>query len=489
MSVAWYTFADGVRLGPMSWDELRAAARGGSLKPDHWVWTAGYGSGWRKASSLETLFPPPDAEKKAGPVPPPPPGPAERGDAEADPGAGESAGEPLRPREFAEKLRAGLRAERSPFEPPPGSPDAAVRRPVHALGALGTAWANMRVVLFAPFSLRRWLLFSVAAFLVLVGAQSELVVAPAALGAATGALPSATAAEPGKAPASRLAALALRWQDGSAAVEAAEDPDALWREFGGALRDDSRAVRNWARRAFARRWSVPFFAALLLAYAALRAWFLSRAWALLLDHVYRRDDPAFVAWADSARPARSLFRAAFALRALFVALAAAGVCGAVSFFASLPAGEPVPQRAVSLAGAGFSLLLLLDAAAMALLRDCVAPRALLLRVPVRGALAALRREAGWWLLRYFGALLVFSVLHGLALSALTGLVDAIVSGLGLPMLATFVLAALLMPLQLWRALWSLDLLFRLRPDLRSALPPRRAEDVLRAMDGGPEPRE
>ena len=32
-AVLWYTYADGVRLGPMSWDEVRAAARDGSLKP------------------------------------------------------------------------------------------------------------------------------------------------------------------------------------------------------------------------------------------------------------------------------------------------------------------------------------------------------------------------------------------------------------------------------------------------------------------------
>ena len=34
MSIAWYTYSDGVRLGPMSWDEVRAAARDGSLKPE-----------------------------------------------------------------------------------------------------------------------------------------------------------------------------------------------------------------------------------------------------------------------------------------------------------------------------------------------------------------------------------------------------------------------------------------------------------------------
>lgn len=480
MSVVWYTYADGVRLGPMSWDEVRAAARDGSLKPDHYVWTAGYGAEWRKASSLESLFPPPADGRPADAVRPPP-GPDERGG-----GAAPAEDPPASPAAFAERLREGLRAERSPFEPPPGSPDAAARRPASCLGALGTAWFNMRVVLFVPFALRRWLLFSVAAFLVVIGSQSELAVAPAAVGTATGAGTAAADVASGGS-GSKLAAFAARWQDGSAAIAAAGDPDVVWRELGEALRADSAAARDWAVRAFASKWALPVFVALLLFYAAIRSWFLSRAWSLLLDQVYRRDDPAFVVWADSARPSRELFLVVFALRVLFAAVCGFAVCTAVSYFDALPAGEPVPVGAASSAMGVFSLLLLLDAAAMALLRDCVAPRMLLLRTTFRGALAALRREAGWWLVRYFGALAVYSTVYGLALVALTGLLEALVAALGLPMLATFLLAALVMPLQLWRTLWSLDLLFRLRPDLRAALPPRRAEEFLRRMQGGAEP--
>ena len=474
MSVAWYTFADGVRLGPMSWDELRAAARDGSLKPDHYVWTAGYGSEWRKASTLDTLFPP--AEGTDAKTPPPPPGPAERG------GAAASAPEPepgpppraASPREFAEKLRESLRAERSPFEPRPDVPDGGANRPVHCLAALGTAWYNMRLVLFVPFSFRRWLLFSAAAFFVLLGSQKELS-APVAFAAERNRTATAE---------SRLGAFATRWEDGSAAAEAADDPAAVWAEFGAALRDDSAALRDWARRASAERWTLPGLALLMLLLAALHAWFLARGWSLLLDLVYRRDDPAFVVWADAAGPARALFRAAFALRAAFLLLYAVAVRAAVVHFASFPADAPVPPRDAAAAALAFSLLFLADAAATALLRDCVAPRALLLRGPFRAALASLRADFGWWVLRYFGALVLFSFVFGLAASALLGLVKGIVSTLGLPMLATFLLASLLVPLQLWRSLWSLDLLFRLHPELRSSLPPRRAEEFLAKMDAG-----
>ena len=480
-AVLWYTYADGVRLGPMTWDEVRAAARDGSLKPDHYVWTAGYGAEWRKASTLETLFPPPKPEAKPA-APEPPPAPGERDAAPAGDGAGsDSASDAPRPAgPFADSLRARLRAERSPFEPPPGEPDGGARRPMRCLAALGTAWANMRLVLFVPFSFRRWLLFSVAAFLLLVGAQHELFVAPAAVGAAALSNPS----EQAGGAASKLVALAARWQDGSAAAEAAEDPDALWNEFGEALRADCAAMRDWARRAFGSPGPVAFFALLLLAYAALRSWFLSRAWILLLGHVYRRDDPAFLAWADTARPSRPLLLGAFLLRLVLLPAWCLAIARAVSVFADLPDGAAVPRELLSSAFSPLAMLWLADNAAMALLRDCVAPRALLLRASLRGALAAFARDAGWWLLRYFGALLVFLFAYGVAFSALSRLAARLVGSLGLPMLATFLLAALVMPLQLWRTLWSLDMLFRLHPELRAALPPRRAEEILRKLQGG-----
>ena len=137
-AVLWYTYADGVRLGPMTWDEVRAAARDGSLKPDHYVWTAGYGAEWRKASTLETLFPPARPEGKPA-APEPPPAPGER---DAAPAGGDGAPASAPPRTagpLAESLRSRLRAERSPFEPPPGEPDGGARRPMRCLAGNSSA--------------------------------------------------------------------------------------------------------------------------------------------------------------------------------------------------------------------------------------------------------------------------------------------------------------------------------------------------------------
>ena len=57
--VVWYYAKGGERRGPMPWSEFRDAARAGAFGPDDLVWTPGYGAEWRKASTLETLFPPP----------------------------------------------------------------------------------------------------------------------------------------------------------------------------------------------------------------------------------------------------------------------------------------------------------------------------------------------------------------------------------------------------------------------------------------------
>ena len=71
--VVWYYAKGGERRGPMPWSEFRDAARAGAFGPDDLVWTPGYGAEWRRASTLDALFPPPaPAEGEA------PPGPSDR---------------------------------------------------------------------------------------------------------------------------------------------------------------------------------------------------------------------------------------------------------------------------------------------------------------------------------------------------------------------------------------------------------------------------
>ena len=152
MNVPWYYAAGGETHGPLDWAGLRAAARDGRFGPADHVWTPGYGTEWKKASELGTLFPPPPA----------PSGPEAEAPSEPE-AAPDAAPPPLR------NLRV---VERSPFRPP--APDGRTSAPPRVLQSLRNAWTNLRTILFEPFSLRRAGVFCLCALLLFLGAQSEL---------------------------------------------------------------------------------------------------------------------------------------------------------------------------------------------------------------------------------------------------------------------------------------------------------------------------
>lgn len=56
MDRIWYYATEGVRHGPVTFDELRALAKTGSLKPLDLVWQPAFGSEWRNAGGVDGLF-------------------------------------------------------------------------------------------------------------------------------------------------------------------------------------------------------------------------------------------------------------------------------------------------------------------------------------------------------------------------------------------------------------------------------------------------
>lgn len=456
--VAWYYAKDGERRGPMPWDELRAAARAGAFGPGDLVWTPGYGAEWRKASALETLFPPPK------PAPDAPPGPGERDAPAAGGAAAPAAGDPL---PAGPSVRVVLR-DRSPFEPETPDHRAPDPRP-SCLFSLRTALANTRVVLLRPFSLGRWLAFSVAVLLMLLGAQSEWSLVPAASPTLRA---TAESAGLGAVLESRLFTLPERWSGAFRRGLVQADYAPLADDLGESLRDASARAVAWARGARARDRLAVFGGAalLLLVFCAMRAWFLARSWTLFVERVYRRDEPMLLSWLDARVPSRAIFRGVLAWRLALLALHAAAFGWAIVSLSRLPEGG---AGADALASAALLVAapLLADALAMGFLRDFAVPRVVLLRrtfgAAVREALAAL----GAWYLRYLlllGALaLAVWLVLGQALALVLGAALA-----GLPSLMLVAFAALATPWQLLRCLWSLDLFFRLCPQARALVPPR-----------------
>ena len=455
MAVAWYYARGGERRGPMSWDELRAAARAGSFGAEDLVWTPGYGAEWRRASTLDALFPPPKpaedappgtADREASAAPPPSPAPAPAADA-------------------APRVRVRVFRDRSPFEPETPDHRAPDPRP-SCLFSLRTALANTRVVLMRPFSLGRWLAFSVAVLLMLLGAQSEWSLVPAASPTLRNA---ARSAGLGVVAESRLFTFAGRWKKQIAAARLTEP---LLEDLGESMRDASARAVAWARGARPRDLLAVLGGATLLlaAFCAMRAWFLARSWTLFVERVYRRDEPILLSWLDAREPSRALFRGLLLWRLALLAANAAALLAAVLALARLPEGG-AGADAVGAVALALGAPLLADVVAMGFLRDLVVPRVVLQRrrfgAAVRESLAAL----GAWYVRYLLVLGLLAAGVWLVLANLLSIVlgPSAANGSGLILL---LFAALATPWHLLRCLWSLDLFFRIDPAARALVPPR-----------------
>ena len=128
MEKKWYYAVDGVRQGPVAFDELRALAAAGAVKPLDLVWQPDFGPEWRNAGQVRELFEP-----------------------DAFPGT------PL-PAEAA-----------GPDVPLAGVTGA---RPSCLLAA-SQAFARLVSVLFKPFDITRWFSIGFCAWLAYIGTQSS----------------------------------------------------------------------------------------------------------------------------------------------------------------------------------------------------------------------------------------------------------------------------------------------------------------------------
>ena len=441
----------------MEWARLRDSARAGGFSPDAWVWTPGYGAEWRRASSLgESLFPkkPAEAGEKGG------------GDASAAAPAApvrdeaaEAAPDPAVPLEPPR--------ERSPFASP--SDDEKPSPPVVGR-SFAVAVANMRVVLSKPaFSFARYAAFALPAMMLWIGFSTG------------------GAALPGTGPGSeaqnaRLARLGLdavsaplagfleKHASDIASPLGVSDPQGVMRDMAEAFRAASAALAGWA--------GAPGHAAIAaaaavagLAFCALSAWFLSRGWSLLLRRVYRRDEPVGLSWGAASVPAAALFRGTFAVRAAFAAAEAAVAVGAVRFFAALPEGGARARHAAAFVFALFAVQLL-GAVATGFVRDFVVPLVALRRLPFFRALRQAAGAASWWFPRYLLMMVPMSAAaQGAAALLVLSLFGVFGNAAALASMFPVAFSFCIVPWQLVRCLWSLDIAFSLDPALRSATPP------------------
>lgn len=442
----------------MEWARLRDSARAGEFSPDAWIWTPGYGSEWRRASTLgESLFPKKPAEAAAdgggqggASAAPAAPAPEEAPEAGADPAGADPA-----PR------------ERSPFDSSAGDEKPA---PPVVGRSFAVAVANMRVILFKPaFSFARFAAFALPAMMLWIGFSTGGAALPGT-GPGTEAQSARLARLGLDSVAAPLSGFLEKHASDMSSPLGVADPEGVMRDMAEAFRASSAALVDWAG-ASGHAALAAAAAVAGLAFCALSAWFLSRGWALLLRRVYRRDEPVGISWVAAAVPAAALFRGTVAVRAAFAAAEAAVALRAVRFFAALPEGGARARHAAAFVFAVCAVQLF-GAVATGFVRDFVAPRVALRRVPFFRALREAAGAAGWWFPRYLLMMVPMSVA---AQSAAALFVLSLFGVFGNPAslspMFSVAFSFCVVPWHLVRCLWSLDIAFSVDPALRSATPP------------------
>lgn len=459
MSVAWYYSVNAVLTGPLTWDELRQAAAEGRFGPEDYVWSSDSGPEWRQASTFESLFPRPEAALPSMPSPDETP-------------AIERARDPI---------AIEIVPITSPFAAPAVAADAkpgAARSAVNCLQALAAGWRETYRVLFAEFSFRRWFLFALCVMFTLLYRQNPL--AMFASGARRGGDDR------------RIERLGLQEVVESGIFKLQEtfsamtmgDPEKLSKVdvlnlFGTAARETAIALVKWFRET--KDYSgVAAIVAVLFFVFAIGVWFSSRGFAMFFTRLYVPDSPLFATWIEGDAAARTIFRGLFAIRLVFKAAQIVLAIAAVRALAAVPLDVPVPTELLTQILAGGMLLWLCDVLLMGYVQDFVVPLVVLENRKFVPALFAAVRISGFWLIRYLALLAsVFTVLMLMLMGV--GIVFGMTVYLAIAMLALQPLfgTLLLLPLHMLRRLWSLNIVFMLRPELREAVPEIKTIRILR----------
>ena len=459
MNVVWYWAEKGHREGPMDWASLRDAARSGRFSPEAWVWTQGYGSEWRKASTLgESLFPAPKND------------PAGAATGDQDTHSGDTAGQ-RQSAEF-ESAIGGSGDEVSPFSAMKDVENGDKRLSV--LRSLAIAVVNARVVLFKPLSFARYITFMVPALMLWFGISTVDLVSSTVL--AFGRQPSSFAKSKLETVAKPLSDFYGKWSPLVKSPLSVQNPEEFVSEFGEAVAVTSKTLYRMLRDP-ENKVSIAVAALVFLAVCAVSTWFFVRAWAILLFRIFRRDENMSYTWLSSASITSVVFRGVFAARIVLLALESAILLVFVRLFAT---SNPSPKLILE----AFVSLAVLEVAGMVFLgfvRDFVMPICALERVSfVKGCAFALSRVGLPSLLRYMFFLVPVAMLvQGVVSMVVMNLLSSF--GSAIP---TFFFpieyALLITPWQLVRALWALDIVFTKAPQMSVKMPPK----FERGMAGG-----
>ena len=447
MNVSWYYSVKGTRKGPVTWEGIRAAVESGDLTPQDFVWSPSFGTDWRPASSLTGLFP----------------------SLEPEPSAQTASPETVAPP--ALELPFEIPKIKSPFSPPESVAAGVPLKPerVRCLKSLGRAWHNTIILLFSTFSLRRWIVFAVCLMLTMIAPPGPLTGFSAA-SRSENANPQIAKLGLQDVVSTGIFTVPQKIVERQTKERLAFSNASFLKLVGDAMRETAVATSAWLKSGKHFSHLAIAFLTTLFMYAV-GIWFTARGHVMFFSRIYRPDDVIFATWVESDKPSATLFHGMLCIRLITVAASIGLGAWAINSLVAIPTTTEVPARLVARILIYTLSLMLADKIAMGYVRDFVTPHIVLEGKQFLKSLGDAGRLLGFWYVRY--ALTIFVAYAILALGmSFIGLLFGMNGQLAVTVIfLSPVLGSLLtLPLHLLRRLWSLDIVFRLKPELRMAVP-------------------
>lgn len=453
MSVIWYYSVQGNRVGPLSWDAIQDAVHSGQLGPEDFIWSPSLGDDWQKAGSFTSLFPQTATSTS----------PTDSASPDAtNTSLGSTDSQPQTPfQDNVQSVSIEVVQLPSPFlipEEPSASATSEAAQPVSCLKAARHAWNLTQHYLFTNFSFSRWFLFMLCVLLMTLFQSSPITTFESILSNPT----HVQRFHLEKVAASQWVNLKIN----PSLRHANARPEEQIQQILAAVHDTAHELLVW----FHAPDNVTIIIGLCLAsflLFLLASWFYLRGNILFIIRLYLPDSPFHSTWLEAKTTSRNFFWGFVLVRFFFTLLTSLVVLTGIKTLGSLPASDVVfPARMLQFSGASFALMLF-QKFVDRILMDFVLPITVLQHQSFGSALKSIQQSFGLWILRYGFYLVSFLVVLSLLFAVLFA---------GLGNLATFLFAfppltlLLFLPPILWFRLWTLHILFDLKPTLRKAVP-------------------
>ena len=189
---------------------------------------------------------------------------------------------------------------------------------------------------------------------------------------------------------------------------------------------------------------------------------------MFIIRIYRPDDAVMMSWMDADKPAKTLFHGLVVIEftLLICTILYASIC--VKKLLSIPMNHTVPVSLVNEIFTGILIITIVRYLVIEYVESFVAQHIVLEKKPFMAALTSSLKKLGFWYVKYIVILSMLMFILITFLTTLTNIGITVLPALIINSPAISVIVTL--PLFLVWRLWTLNIVFKLRPDMSKQVP-------------------